>query len=216
MEALRVLIADDHPLFRNGMRALLSSVPDLEVAGEATTGDEVLLLAEELQPDVVLMDLQMPGIGGAEATRRIMCTSPHIRILVVTMFDDEESVFTALRAGARGYVLKGASPDEMLRAIRAAGSGEAIFSPAIAQRLIEYFTAPRPAAPAPPFPELTDREREILRLIARGRANPEIRQELGISLKTVRNHISNIFSKLQVADRAEAIVRAREAGLGTA
>jgi DNA-binding NarL/FixJ family response regulator len=214
MEPLVVLIADDHPLFRNGMRALLTSVPDLEVAGEATTGDEVIRLAEDVQPDVVLMDLKMPGLGGIEATRRILGANPHVRILVVTMFEDDESVFAALRAGARGYVLKGASPDEMLRAIRATGSGEAIFSPAIAQRLIEYFTAPRPTVSVPPFPELTDREREILTLIAQGRANPEIRQELGISLKTVRNHISNIFSKLQVADRAEAIIRAREVGLG--
>jgi DNA-binding NarL/FixJ family response regulator len=216
MEPLRVLIADDHPLFRNGMRALLTSVPDLEVAEEATTGNEVIRLAEEVQPDVILMDLKMPGVSGIEATRRILGVSPHIRILVVTMFEDDESVFAALRAGARGYVLKGASPDEMLRAIRAAGTGEAIFSPAIAQRLIEYFAAPRPAVSALPFAELTDREREILVLIARGRTNPEIRRELGISLKTVQNHISNIFSKLQVADRAEAIVRAREAGLGTA
>jgi DNA-binding NarL/FixJ family response regulator len=214
MDTCRVLIADDHPLFRNGMRALLTSVPDLEVAGEATTGDEVIELAEEVQPDVVLMDLKMPGAGGIEATRHILNANPHIRILVVTMFDDDESVFAALRAGARGYVLKGAGPDEMLRAIRAVESGEAIFSRAIAQRLIEYFAAPRPAGSALPFPELTDREREILQLIAQGRTNPEIRQDLGISLKTVRNHISNIFSKLQVADRSEAIVRAREAGLG--
>ena len=216
MEPLRVLIADDHPLFRNGMSALLGSVPDVEIAGEATTGDEVVRLAEALQPDVVLMDLLMPGINGIEATRRILYTSPHIRILVVTMFEDEESVFAALRAGAQGYVLKGASPNEMLRAIRAVGSGEAIFSPAIAQRLIEHFTSPRSAVPVPPLPELTDREREILTLIAQRRSNVEIARELGIRLKTVRNHISNIFSKLQVADRAEAIVRAREAGLGTA
>src|SRR5947209_1254658 len=216
METFRVLIADDHPLFRDGMRALLTSVPDLDVTGEASTGAEVIKLAEEIHPDVVLMDLKMPGVGGIEATRRILGASPHLRILVGTMFEGDESVFAAVRAGARGYVLKGASPDEMLRAIRAVGSDEAIFSPAIAQRLIEYFATPRPAVSVPPFPELTDREREILILIAQGRANPEIRQELGISLKTVRNHISNIFSKLQVADRAEAILRAREAGLGRA
>jgi DNA-binding NarL/FixJ family response regulator len=212
-EALRVLIADDHPLFRNGMRALLNSVLDLEVVGEATTGDEVIILAAALQPDVILMDLQMPGVTGIEATRRILLTSPHVYVLVVTMFEDDDSVFAALRAGARGYVLKGATPDEMLRAIRAIGSGEAIFSPAIAQRLIDYFGAPRPATPVPAFPDLTEREQEILARIARGQSNPDIARQLIISLKTVRNHVSNIFSKLQVTDRAEAIMRARDAGL---
>ena len=214
MEPLRVVIADDHPVFRKGMRALLNSVPDMGVVGEASTGDEVMALAANLQPDAILMDVQMPGVGGIEATRRILHTSPHIMILVVTMFEDEESVFAALRAGARGYVLKGASPTEMVRAIQAAGSGEAIFSPAIAQRLIDFFAAPRPAVAPQLFPELTDREREVLALMAQGRRNPEIAQVLVISLKTVRNHVSNIFSKLQVADRAQAILRAREAGLG--
>lgn len=214
MEPLRVLIADDHPVFRNGMRALLNSVPDMEVAGEASTGEEVIELSARLQPDVILMDVQMPGIGGIEATRRILHTSPHIMILVVTMFEDEESVFAALRAGARGYVLKGASPTEMVRAIQAVGSGEAIFSPAIARHLIEFFAAPRPVVPPHLFPELTEREREVLTLIAQGRRNPEIAQVLVLSMKTVRNHVSNIFSKLQVADRAQAIIRAREAGLG--
>lgn len=215
MEPLRVLIADDHPVFRNGLRALLSSVPAIEVVGEASTSDEVIALAASAQPDVILMDLQMPGIGGIEATRRILHTSPHITILVVTMFEDEESVFAALRAGARGYVLKGASPNELMRAIQAVGSGEAIFSPAIAQRLIDFFAAPQPTAPTQGFPDLTDREREVLALIARGHKNPEIASRLSISLKTVRNHVSNIFSKLQVADRAQAILRAREAGLGS-
>ncbi|HET8851847.1 MAG TPA: response regulator transcription factor [Ktedonobacteraceae bacterium] len=214
MEPLRVLIADDHPVFRNGMRALLNSVPDMEVVGEASTSDEVIALATSLQPDVILMDVQMPGVGGIEATRRILHTSPHITVLVVTMFEDEESVFAALRAGARGYVLKGASPTEVVRAIQAVGSGEAIFSPAIARRLIDFFAAPRPTAPPLVFPELTDREREVLALMAQRRSNPEIAQSLVISMKTVRNHVSNIFSKLQVADRAQAIIRAREAGLG--
>ncbi len=214
MKPLCVLIADDHPVFRNGMRALLNSTPDIEVAGEASTSYEVIALAASLQPDVILMDVQMPGVGGIEATRRILHTSPHITVLVVTMFEDEESVFAALRAGARGYVLKGASPTEVVRAIQAVGSGEAIFSPAIAQRLLDFFAAPRPAAPSQVFPELTDREREVLVLIAQGRRNPEIAQSLVISMKTVRNHVSNIFSKLQVADRAQAIIRAREAGLG--
>ncbi len=214
MDAVRVLIADDHPVFRNGLRALLASAPEMEVVGEATTGDEAVALAASAQPDVALMDLQMPGMGGIEATRRILDVSPHIRVLVVTMFDDEDSVFAALRAGARGYLLKGASPREMLRAIAAVGDGEAIFSPAIAQRLLDFFAASRTAAPPLPFPELTEREREILTLIVQGRANPQIATGLGVSLKTVRNHVSNIFSKLQVADRAAAILRGRDAGLG--
>jgi DNA-binding NarL/FixJ family response regulator len=214
MDPLRVLIADDHPLFRSGIRALLTSTPAIEVAGEATNGNEAIDLAITLQPDVILMDLQMPGgPGGIEATRRILDSSPHIRILVVTMFEDDDSVFAALRAGARGYVLKGVNPVEMVRAIAAVGGGEAIFSPAIAQRLIDFFAAPRPAiAAAPLFPELTEREREILNLIVEGYSNPEIADRLVLSLKTVRNHVSNIFSKLQVADRSQAILRAREAG----
>lgn len=213
MDSLRVLIADDHPLFRNGMRALLSSVPTLEVVGIAATGDEVIALAASLLPDVILMDLQMPGIGGIEATRRILHTSPHIRVLVVTMFEDDHSVFAALRAGARGYILKDADEDEILRAIQAVGRGEAIFSPAIAQRLIDFFAAPHPVILPHLFPELTDREREILMLIAQGYNNSDIARYLTLSLKTVANHVSNIFSKLQVVDRAQAIIRAREAGL---
>ncbi len=213
MEPLRVLIADDHPLFRKGMRALLTAMPGTEVVGEATTGQEAIELAAELQPDVILMDLQMPGINGIEATRQILHTSPHIRILVVTLFEDDASIFTALRAGARGYILKDAKEEEMLRAIRAVGSGEAIFSPAIARRLMDFFAAPRPAAPKEIFPTLTEREREILQMIARGRTNNDIAKELALSSKTVGNYVSNIFSKLQVADRAQAIIRARDAGM---
>ncbi len=213
MEPLRVLIADDHPLFRKGMRALLTAMPGTEVVGEATTGQEAIELAAALQPDVILMDLQMPGINGIEATRQILHTSPHIRILVVTLFEDDASIFTALRAGARGYILKDAKEEEMLRAIRAVGSGEAIFSPAIARRLMDFFAAPRPAAPKEIFPTLTEREREILQMIARGRTNNDIAKELALSSKTVGNYVSNIFSKLQVADRAQAIIRARDAGL---
>ena len=213
MEPLRVLIADDHPLFRKGMRALLTATADTEVVGEATTGQEATELAAALQPDVILMDLQMPGINGIEATRQILHTSPHIRILVVTLFEDDASIFTALRAGARGYVLKDAKEEEMLRAIRAVGSGEAIFSPAIATRLMDFFAASRSAVPKEIFPALTEREREILQMIARGRTNNDIAQELALSSKTVGNYVSNIFSKLQVADRAQAIIRARDAGL---
>jgi len=213
MDPLRVLIADDHPLFRKGMRALLVAAQDIEVVGEATTGQEVIELAATLQPDVILMDLQMPGINGIEATRQILHTSPHIRILVITLFEDDASVFSALRAGARGYVLKDAKEEEMLRAIRSVGSGEAIFSPAIATRLISFFAAPRPDASKEIFPTLTEREREILHLLARGSTNHTIAQQLALSVKTVNNYVSNIFSKLQVTDRAQAIIRARDAGL---
>lgn len=214
MEPLRVLIADDHPLFRHGLSTLLSAAPDFEVVGEATTGEEVMTLAATLQPDVILMDIQMPSVNGIEATRRILHTSPQIRILIITMFEDDASVFTAMRAGARGYVLKDAQKADMLQAIRAAGRGEAIFSPAIATRLIDFFAAPRPIAPPQAFPELTEREREILNLIAQGTSNTEIANRLVLSPNTVRNYVSNVFSKLQVADRAQAIIRAREAGLG--
>ncbi|HEX6484726.1 MAG TPA: protein kinase [Ktedonobacteraceae bacterium] len=211
---MRILIADDHPLFRNGMRTLLSSVPDMEVIGVATNGDETVTMASELQPHVILMDLQMPGISGIEATRRIVKTHPNIRILVVTMFEDDHSVFTALRAGARGYVLKDADENEILRAIRAVASSEAIFSPTIAQRLIDFFATPQSAMLPQVFPELTEREREILDLIAQGYNNNDIAHRLVLSQKTVANHVSNIFSKLQVVDRAQAIIKAREAGLG--
>jgi DNA-binding NarL/FixJ family response regulator len=211
---LHILIADDHPLVRSGLRALLAAAEDIEVVGEAATGEVAMMLAESLQPDVIVMDLRMPGINGIEATRRIVQAHPQIRILVVTLFEDDDSVFAALRAGARGYILKDANEVEVLRAIRAVSSGEAIFSTTIAQHLIDFFAAPRPTQPALPFPELTDREREILVLIAQGRSNAEIARSLVISMKTVRNYISSIFSKLQVADRAQAIVRAREAGLG--
>jgi DNA-binding NarL/FixJ family response regulator len=213
MSSLTVLIADDHPLFRKGMRSLLQSMPDIELAGEAKSGQEAIQMAIERQPDLVLMDLQMPEGSGLVATREISKASPNIHILIVTLFEDDESIFTALRAGARGYILKDAEEEEMMRAIRAVGEGEAIFSPAIAARLMDYFSATRSLVPQEVFPELTDREREILTLIARGKTNAQIAEELTISLKTVRNHASNIFNKLQVADRAQAAIRAREAGL---
>lgn len=214
MDALRVLIADDHPLFRKGLRALVETLPAMEVVGEAATSAEAIALAASLAPDVIVMDLQMPGDSGLVATRVILNASPHIRILMVTFSDDNESVFTALRAGARGYVLKDAGEGAMGRAIQAVGRGEAIFSPAIAVRLMDYFAAPHPAVPKELFPTLTDREREILRLLAQGQSNPDIAQALALSVKTVHNYVSNIFSKLQVADRAQAIGRARAAGLG--
>src|SRR5689334_532469 len=201
MEPLRVLIADDHPLFRDGLRTLLSAMPETEVVGEVATGEEAITQAATLQPDVILMDLHMPGLNGIEATRQILATSPHIRILVLTMFEDDDSVFAALRVGARGYLLKGADKAEIVRAIRAVERGEAIFGPAIAQRLMHYFATPRPSPAVTAFPDLTDREREILTLIAQGWGNSEIAARLVVSLKTVRNYVSNIFSKLEVADR---------------
>lgn len=214
MEQISVLLADDHPPFRAGLRALLASAPDIEVVGEASTGTEAIFQADKLQPDVILMDLQMPGMSGIEATRRILHTSPHIAVLVLTMFEDDDSVFAALRAGARGYLLKGAMKADLLRAVRAVSRGEAIFGPPIARRLVNYFAAPPPSPPEYAFPDLTEREREILDLLAAQQTNQEIAHRLQVSLKTVRNHVSNIFSKLQVADRAQAILRARQAGLG--
>jgi DNA-binding NarL/FixJ family response regulator len=214
MKLLRILIADDHPLVRSGLRALFAAAEDVEVVGEAATGEEAVTLAASLQPEVIVMDLRMPGINGIEATRRIVQANPQIRVLVVTLFEDDDSVFAALRAGARGYILKDANEVEVLRAIRAVSSGDAIFSATIAQRLIDFFATARPAQATLPFPDLTDREREILTLIAQGRSNAEIAQSLVISMKTVRNYISSIFSKLRVADRSQAIIRAREAGLG--
>lgn len=213
-DGVAILVADDHRAFREGLQALLSTMPGLHVVAEATTGEEAVAHAMSLQPDVVLMDLQMPGLDGIEATKRIVSASPHIGVLVLTMFEDEESVFAAMRAGARGYLLKGADRGEIARAIAAVVSGEAIFGAAIARRVMDFFAAARPGVPAQAFPELTDREREILELIAAGHANQAIAARLVLAPKTVRNHVSNIFSKLQVADRAQAIVRAREAGLG--
>jgi DNA-binding NarL/FixJ family response regulator len=214
MEPIRLLIADDHTFYREGIRTMLSSVPETEVMGEAATGDEVIALALTIQPDVILMDLKMPGLNGIEATRRILHSSPRIGVLVITMFEDDDSVFAAMRAGARGYLLKDADQDELVRAVKAVSRGEAIFSPSIAQRMIRYFAALPLTASAMAFPDLTGREREILHWIAQGESNAAIARKLVLSTKTVQNHVSNIFSKLQVADRAQAIVRARDAGLG--
>jgi DNA-binding NarL/FixJ family response regulator len=212
--ATRLLIADDHAAFRAGLRALLETAGDIDVVGEAGTGHEAIAAVAALHPDVVLMDVNMPGLDGVEATRRIVDGSPHIAVLVLTMHEDDETVFAAVRAGARGYLLKGAQRAEILRAVRAVVAGEAIFGPAVARRLMAYFARPAPRPDPAAFPELTEREREILDLVARGRSNADITAALVLSPKTVRNHVSNIFSKLQVRDRSEAIVRAREAGMG--
>ena len=211
---IRILIADDHAVVREGLRAMLGSEIDMEVVGEAATGKEVVERAVELRPDVILMDIQMPHVNGIEATRRILESNPNAGVVVLTMFEDDDSVFSAMRSGARGYVLKGAPPSEILKVLRAVAEGEAHFGPEIARRLMNFFSAPKPASPVEAFPELTSREVEILDLIAQGHTNAKIAARLFVSPNTVRNHISHIFAKLQVADRAHAIVRAREAGLG--
>jgi DNA-binding NarL/FixJ family response regulator len=213
MNPIRILIANDHPVFRFGMRTLLETEVDFEVIGEASTGDETVALTDELQPDVILMDITMPGMNGVEATRRVLDRHPTTGILIITMLDDD-TLFPAMRAGARGYLLKGADGEETLRAIRAVAHGEAIFSPAIAERLTQVISMPSPAEVEAPFPDLTPRELEILALIARGMSNAEIAQRYTLSLKTIRNYVSNILNKLQVSDRFQAAIRARDSGLG--
>lgn len=220
MNKIRILIADDHALFREGLRALFGALPDIEVVGDAADGETAVAQAAALQPDVVLMDIHMPGMNGLEATGRILSQQPGLGILMVTMLEDDGSVFAAMRAGARGYVLKGARPDEMLQAIRAVAAGQAIFGPGIAARMMNFFqslgASSLPGKTATIFPELTEREREVLALMAQGAHNKDIADKLVISGKTVSNHITNIFGKLQVADRAQAVLKARQAGLGQA
>jgi DNA-binding NarL/FixJ family response regulator len=214
-ESIRVLLADDHPIFREGVRSLLLQSGQFTVVGEAMNGNEAVLAASALDPDVVVMDLQMPELSGIDATRAIMAADPRTAVLILTMYEDDTSVFAAMRAGARGYLLKSADPAKMTRAIASVADGDAIFSPGIADRVLAYFSDAQAAEPNPStFPELTEREREVLHLIAAGRNNQAIARQLYISPKTVRNHVSSIFAKLQVADRAEAIVRSREAGFG--
>lgn len=209
-----MLLADDHPVVRRGLAALLGTLPDFEVVGEAVDGEEAVREAQLTRPDVVLMDVRMPGIDGVAATRRLRETAPDTAVLVLTMYDDDATVFTAMQAGARGYLLKGAEQDEIADAIRAVVRGQAIFGPGIASRLLEHFANP----PAPPaaelFPELTPREREILELLAEGRRTAEIAGSLHLSPKTVSNNLTTIFAKLEVADRTAAVIRARERGLG--
>ncbi len=209
----RLLVVDDHPAFRRGLEVMLDGTDDIEIVGQADTGERALEQAASLDPDVILMDLRMPGLDGIEVTRRLTRSGTSAAVVVLTMFQDDDSVFAAMRAGARGYVLKGADQDEIVRAIRAAAAGEAIFGPEIAQRVIAHFTNGS-GSTAAAFPSLTEREREVLEMIAAGRGNAAIAHDLMISLKTVRNHVSNIFIKIQVADRSQAIVKARDAGLG--
>jgi DNA-binding NarL/FixJ family response regulator len=211
---IRILVVDDHPVYRDGLRALIQRSPDLELVGEAATGGDAVTLAAVAAPDVVLMDIRMPGMNGIDATRQILAARATARILILTMSEDDDSLFAAMRAGARGYLPKDSDSEDLIRAIHAVAGGDVIFGESIATRLQAYFAAgvARPAAAA--FPELTDREDEVLELIARGLANRAIATQLGISDKTVRNHVANVFNKLQVADRGQAIIRAREAGLG--
>ena len=209
MEPIRVLLADDHTLFRKGMRTLLEQMHDFEVVGESATGEEVVSHARELVPDVILMDIKMPVFTGIEATRSILQENPHIGVILVTMFDDPESVFSGMRAGARGYVLKEAEPEELRRAMEAAYRGEVILCPIIARKLLAHFGSDsKRQQPGIPYEQLTQRELQVLQLAADGLSNKEIGQKLVISEKTAKNHVANIFSKLQVNDRTQAIMYA--------
>jgi len=211
-DPVRVLIVDDHPVYRDGLCGLIERAPDLELVGEAETGVEAVTVAARTRPAIVLMDLRMPEMSGIEATRRIVQADAGVGVLVLTMSEDDDSLFAAMRAGARGYIPKDADAEELLRAIRAAALGEAIFGASIATRMMSFFAGGARSSNA--FPELTERELEILEQIAAGRSNAEIGQRLGIAPKTVRNHVANVLNKLEVADRSQAIVRAREAGMG--
>jgi DNA-binding NarL/FixJ family response regulator len=216
--ALRVVVVDDHPLYREGLVTAMSAMPGVEVVGEASDGEQALAVAADLLPDVVVMDLHMPVMNGIDATRALTAAQPSVAVLVLTMLEGDDSVFAAMRAGARGYLLKGADRAEIARALTGVAHGEIVFSSGIASRVLSFFAAGPGAAAASldPFPGLTEREREILDLVARGLTNAEIARRLVVSDKTVRNHVSNVFAKLQVAGRAEAVARARDAGLGAA
>ncbi len=213
--SIRVLLCDDHRFFRDGVRSLLSTIPDIEVVGEANNGDECVARAAEKRPNVILMDVQMPGLNGVEATRRILRDTPDVGVVMLTMFEDTDLMLSAMRAGARGYILKDADEEELIRSVRAVARGEALFGPAVARRLLNYVTDVVPASKPNPFPELTDRERDVLTGLAHGLTNQDVADRMELSLKTVRNHVSSILTKLRVVDRAEAISRARDAGLAT-
>jgi DNA-binding NarL/FixJ family response regulator len=212
---LRVVVVDDHPMYRDGLTMTLRAARDFEPVGEASDGESALALTAALQPDLVIMDLRLPGMSGIEATRRLVEADPNVRVVVVSMVEDDDSIFAAMRAGASGYLLKGADRDELLSALRSVSMGEVIFGAAIARRVLGFFAGRSPSAAAAAFPDLTPRELEVLEQIARGAANPVIARDLGLSEKTVRNHVSTILNKLQVVDRGAASTRARDAGLGT-
>jgi DNA-binding NarL/FixJ family response regulator len=214
-DVITVVLVDDQELMRVGFRMVLGAQPDMKIVGEAGNGRAAVELVEALRPDVVLMDVRMPGIDGVDATRRIRKAVPDTAVLVLTMYDEDATVFTAMQAGARGYLLKGAEQDEITDAIRAVVRGQAIFGAAIASRMLEHFAnPPGAAAPDDPFPELTAREKEILELLAHGRRTAEIASALHLSPKTVSNNLTTIFTKLEVSDRTAAVIRARERGLG--
>ena len=216
MEPIRILLADDHTLFRKGIRTILEQMQDVEVVGEAASGQEVVALAQELVPDVILMDIKMPVISGIEATKHILEENPHIGVILVTMYDDPESAFAGMRAGARGYVLKEAEPEELSRAIDAAQRGEVMMCPIIAKKLLRHFQSGfQPQQPGLPYEQLSQRELQVLQLAADGLSNKEIAANLVISEKTVKNHIANIFSKLHVNDRTQAVLYALRQGLVT-
>jgi DNA-binding NarL/FixJ family response regulator len=219
MTTVRLMIVDDHTLFREGLRAIFKSVPDIEIVGEAGDGNTAVQMALELKPEIILMDIQMEQPNGIEACKRILEVQPDIAIIMLTMLEDADSLFAAMVAGAKGYVLKGADKAEVLKTIRAVADGEVWFGPAVANRMTDFFrsvgSAPRiTRQQASPFPDLTEREHEILELLAQGLSNSDIAERLNIASKTISNHISNIFNKLQVADRAQALIKARKAGLG--
>jgi DNA-binding NarL/FixJ family response regulator len=213
--ATRVVIADDHPMYRYGLAAVLTGQPGIELAGEAASGTELVRVVRAARPDVVVTDLAMPGLTGAQAAATLLAEQPQIAVLVLTMHQDDESLFDAMRAGARGYLLKGSDRAELIAAIQAVARGEAVYGPGVAQRIIDFFAGRRDEYVRPAFPDLTDRERDVLDLLARGAANREIAARLGIAEKTVRNHLSSVFLKLQVNDRTAAALRARDGGLGT-
>jgi DNA-binding NarL/FixJ family response regulator len=213
-DVVRVVLADDHPMVRYGISAVLETAPEVELVGEASDGTELLALVERENPDVVITDLAMPGMSGADATAALRRTAPDVAVLILTMHADDESLFAAMRAGARGYLLKGADRAELVRAIQSVAAGEAVYGAAVARRIVDFFTRAHDDYTATVFPELTDRERDVLQLIAQGRRNSEIATALGLSDKTVRNHVSAVLLKLQVPDRTAAALRAREAGLG--
>ena len=212
---VRVVVVDDHALIREGVRALIGSIDGMDLVGEAANGDEALAVVRETRPDVVLMDLHMPGTDGITATREISTAFPATSVLVVSMLDDDASVFAAMQAGARGFVLKGADPDELRRSIAGVANGEAIFGPGIAERVLDLLTRPTSAEADAVFPELTAREREVLDHVARGETNPVIACALYLSPRTVANHVSNILTKLHATDRTDVALRARDAGLGS-
>jgi DNA-binding NarL/FixJ family response regulator len=215
-DVVRVVVADDHPMFREGLIAALAAVPQVEVVGDAADGQQLLALVQRTEPDVVLTDLAMPELDGAAATRGILAESPNVKVIVLTMHEDDEAIFGALRAGARGYLLKGAEREQIVLAVLAVASGDSVYGDAVSRRIIDFFTGAQQSYTAQVFPDLTARERDILELVALGLGNHEIARRLVLSEKTVRNNLATVLAKLQVRDRAAAVAKARDAGLGDA